>query len=261
MCPSVLVSLFVEKCRYRNMSIHERFYSQRFRDITQFYKESEAEKQVEFIEQTIPLKHGNKILDLACGYGRHSIILARKGYCVTGYDLSADYIREAKQEAEEVGVKLDFQQIDMRRLDLSQEYDVILSLSTSLAFYDEEVNKDIFRRIYKALKDKGTFVFDQGNIFSFVNKKTNKSEKLSDGRRHHYELDFDAAKCVLRRRSILEDKHGRQEAGWDIRYYTLPELRILMKWIGFDIVKVYGDYDGSAYSVESKRLITFLHKS
>jgi len=252
-----MVSLSAEKCRYKNMTIHEKFYSQRFRDITQFYKESEAEKQVEFIEQTIPLKHGNKILDLACGYGRHSIILARKGYCVTGYDLSADYITEAKKAEANV----DFQQVDMLQLDLSEKFDVILSLSTSLAFYDDEVNKDIFCRIYKALKDKGTFVFDQGNIFCFANKKISKSEKLSDGRTHHYELDFDATKCVLRRRSILEDEQGRQEAGWDIRYYTLPELRILMKEIGFNIVEVFGDYDSSAYSVDSKRLIAILHKS
>jgi SAM-dependent methyltransferase len=243
------------------MTIHEKFYSQRFRDITQFYKESEAEKQVEFIEQTVPLKPGNKILDLACGYGRHSIILARKGYCVMGYDLSADYIREAIREAEKNEAKVDFQQIDMRRLDLSQEFDVILSLSTSLAFYDDEVNNDIFRRIYKALKNKGTFVFDQGNIFSFANENTKKSEKLSDGRTHHYELSFDAVKCVLKRRSILEDENGRQEAGWDIRYYTLPELRILLTEVGFDVDKVYDDYDNSAYTVESKRLITFLQKS
>jgi len=219
------------------MSIHEKFYTERFRDIRQFYEESEAEKQVEFIEQIIPLKPGNKILDLACGYGRHSIILARKGYTVTGYDLSADYIREAIREAEKVGVEVSFERIDMRRLDLSEEFDVILSLSTSLAFYDDAVNEDIFYRIYKALKHKGTFVFDQGNIFCFANKKTGKTEKLSDGRTHHYELDFDAAKCLLKRRSILEDKQGRQEAGWDIRYYTLPELRILTKEVGLILLK------------------------
>jgi glycine/sarcosine N-methyltransferase len=243
------------------MTIHKKFYSQRFRDVTRFYKESEAGKQVEFIKHAIPLKQENKILDLACGFGRHSIILAQKGFCITGYDLSADYIREAEEQANKDGVKVVFKQIDMRRLDLSREFDVILSLSTSLAFYDDEVNKDIFCRIYKALKGKGVFVFDQGNIFSFANKKITRSEKLSDGRTHHYELVFDAAECVLRRRSVLEDEQGRDKAGWDIRYYTLPELRILMSEVGFDIVKVYGDYDKSAYSVDSKRLITILHKS
>jgi SAM-dependent methyltransferase len=243
------------------MSIHEKFYTERFRDITQFYKESEAEKQIEFIEQSVPLEPENKILDLACGYGRHSIILARKGYNVTGYDLSSDYIREAIQEAQKIGVKVNFDRINMCRLDLSEEFDVILSLSTSLAFYDDEVNKDIFCRIYKALKHKGTFVFDQGNIFCFANEKRSKTEKLSDGQTHHYELDFDAAKCILKRRSILEDKLGRQEAGWDIRYYTLPELRILMNEVGFNIFKVYGDYDSTEYSVDSNRLITITQKS
>jgi SAM-dependent methyltransferase len=243
------------------MTIHEKFYTERFRDITQFYKESEAAKQVKFIEQAIPLKPGNETLDLACGYGRHSIILARKGYCVTGYDLSADYIREAKQEARKVGAEVNFEQIDMRQLDLSEKFDVVLSLSTSLAFYDDEVNKDIFCRVYRALKNKGIFVFDQGNIFCFANKKISRSEKLSDGRTHHYELDFDATKCVLRRRSILEGEQERHEAGWDIRYYTLPELGILMKEVGFDIVKVCGDYDSSAYYIDSKRLIIIVRKS
>ncbi|GAI67091.1 unnamed protein product, partial [marine sediment metagenome] len=70
------------------MSIHKSYYTKRFQDITQFGKEAEASKQVEFIEESIPLKPGQKILDLACGYGRHSILLAKKGYFVTGYDLS-----------------------------------------------------------------------------------------------------------------------------------------------------------------------------
>ena len=243
------------------MTIHESFYTKRFRDITHFYKESEAAKQVEFVETIIPLKPQCKILDLACGYGRHSIILAEKGYRVTGYDMSADYIEEARQQAEKAGVKINFEQLDMRRLDLSEEFDVILSLSTSLFFYGDETNKDIVRRIHKALKNKGFFIFDQGNIFCFAGKKENKDEKLPDGRMHKFKLNFDAANCILRRRSILEDKQGREETGWDIRYYTLPELRITMEAIGFDVVKVYGDYDGSVYSADSSRLITIFEKS
>lgn len=243
------------------MPIHESFYTKRFGGVTQFYKGSESPKQVEFIEKSVPLKPKYKILDLACGNGRHSILLAKKGYCVTGYDLSADYIDQAKQEVEKVGTNVTFERMDMRSLNIFEKFDVIISFSTSLAFYDDEVNRDIFHRIYEALKPGGVFLFDQANIFWIISMDNESgANKLLDGRIHHYKYDFDAEKCVLSRRSILEDKEGRQESGWDIRYYTLPELDLILKEIGFSIVQTYGDYDSSRYRVDSKRLIVTLRK-
>ena len=72
------------------MSIHESYYTKRSQAFAEFYKDSKSPKQVEFIEKAVSLKPHHKILDLACGYGRHSILLAKKGYSVTGYDLSSD---------------------------------------------------------------------------------------------------------------------------------------------------------------------------
>ncbi len=243
------------------MSIHELFYTKRFQDITQFGKESEASKQVEFIEESIPLKSEQKILDLACGYGRHSILLAKKKHFVTGYDLSVDYIGQAKQEAKEAKIDATFCRMDMRSLSIFEEFDVVLSLSTSLSFYNEEVNKDIFRRIYRALKPGGVFFLDQGNISWAISMDgKHGTSKLPDGRVHHFRLNFDAKKSVLSKRSILEDKEGREESGWDIRYYSFPELDLILKDIGFSIAQTYGDYDSSPYRISSRRVILISDK-
>lgn len=243
------------------MPIHESFYTKRFQDITRFGKDFETTKQVEFIEKSIPLKPQQRILDLACGYGRHSIDLAQKGYSVTGYDLSPDYINQAKEEAEEAQANVTFCRMDMRSLDISEEFDVVLSLTTSLSFYSEEVNKDIFRRIYKASKPGGIFLLDQGNISWAISMDgRHGTSQLPDGRVHSYRFDFDDKKCVLSKRVILEDKEGRQESGWDIRYYALPELDVIFEEIGFGIAQTYGDYDSSPYNAKSRRMIVISHK-
>ena len=246
------------------MTIHDTYYTKEFQAVTEFYKESEAASQVGFIEKSIPLKQEDNILDLACGFGRHSIILAQKGYSVVGYDQSSDYIQQAKKAAKNANVEVIFELTDMRKLAVFQEFDVVLSMSSSLAFYEDDVNIDIFRRICQALKPGGNFLFDQANIFwlseCFGIKKHKGSKKLQDGLIHNYETTFNATNCVLSRRSILVGKNGRKESGWDLRYYTFPELSMIMHKIGFKLSSFHGDYDSSPYTVESKRLITIWGK-
>lgn len=243
------------------MSIHESYYTKRFQAFAEFYKDSESPKQIEFIEKAVPLKPHHRILDLACGYGRHSILLIKKGYSVTGYDLSCDYIDQARQEAEKADVNVTFERMDMRSLDVFERFDVMISFSTSLAFYDDKVNRDIFHRIYRVLKPDGVFLLDQANIFWVISlDKHSGKQKLPDGRTHRYKYSFDAGRCILSRRSFLEDEEGCCESGWDIRYYTLPELYSILEDIGFNVLRVYGNYDSSPYHLKSDRLILILKK-
>jgi len=242
------------------MSIHASYYTKKFQLVTDFYKESQAASQVDFLEKVVPLHSGDDILDLACGYGRHAVILAQRGYAVTGYDQSSDYIQQAKHAAKETSIEVTFDRVDMRKLNAVEQFDCVLSLSSSLAFYSDDVNVDILGRIHRALRTGGRFCFDQANVFwlseYFGIKKHKGKQELPDGRVHRYETTFDAATCVLSRRSILEENTGCSESGWDLRYYTLPELRMIMQTIGFNLSGSYGDYDGSPYTVESMRLIT-----
>lgn len=242
------------------MTIHEGFYTNKFRAVTGFYRAGEADSQAEFIEKSVPLKKRQRILDLACGFGRHAIPLAWRGYSVTGYDQSEDYIATARKEAGNAGVEVAFQRMDIRSLDEHEAFDVVVSMSTALAFYSDEVNLDIIRRVYRALKPGGRFLFDQANIFRiarmFGDGKMDGDHKLPDGRTHTMRTTFDPETCIASRRSVLD----AEESGWDLRYYTLPELRTLTGGVGFRFLRVFGDYDDVPYRTDSERMIVLLGK-
>ena len=121
-------------------------------------KQSWAEdtnRQVDFIIKTLHLNGSERILDLACGYGRHALRFAEKGYSVTGIDLTEDYILDARINAEKRNLKnISFIHTDIRSIDFPGEYDVVLNLADGAVGYleTEEENLKIFDVISKALK-------------------------------------------------------------------------------------------------------------
>ncbi len=95
----------------------------------------------------------------------------------------------------------------------------------------------------------GTFFFDQGNIFWLV------KNFVPDNYR------FDASKCILSARYSKDAPEGRIESGWDLRFYHLQELKSLLGGIGFTFIDDFGDFDGSKFTVDSKRLITLWRRA
>ena len=226
------------------MAIHDTYYTSAFRDTVGFHGLKQSREQVEFLVKAIPLNMEQTILDLGCGFGRHSLELASLGYQVTGFDRSEDYLAEARQGAEQRHLKIEFVQGDMRELSFDERFDVVLSLSSSLAFYDEATNTDILRRVYAALRRGGTFFFDQGNVFWLVRNVVPEP------------YNFDGSTCVLSARFCKEIDDASIESGWDLRFYHLPELKALLGAMGFEFVASFGDFDGSKAIYSSRRLIT-----
>jgi len=94
-----------------------------------------------------------------------------------------------------------------------------------------------------------------------VNRPKPPPAQLSDGRRHTTSVSFDPVKCVLSRRSALEGPQGHVDAGWDMRFYVLPELVELLTGLGFRVERVYGGCDGSAYGLASQRMVAISRKT
>ena len=94
-------------------------------------------KQIEFVLNTLKLKGNEKILDLACGFGRHSLYLANMGFDVVGVDITKDYIDDAKKEAENKNLKVKFINDDIRNICFENEFDVVLNLADGAIGYLE----------------------------------------------------------------------------------------------------------------------------
>lgn len=97
----------------------------------------DTQRQVDFIINTLSLTGKERILDLACGFGRHSLELARRGYTVTGLDITPQYVAYASVQAQNEGLNADFIYADVREVNFCGEFDVVLNLADGAIGYLE----------------------------------------------------------------------------------------------------------------------------
>ena len=98
----------------------------RFRDIEAMLEKTPSE--VDFLEKALGISPPGKVLDVGCGFGRHAIELAARGYRVTGLDLSSELLKEAKKRSRQRGTVVTWVKKDMREMEFDAEFDAVISL-------------------------------------------------------------------------------------------------------------------------------------
>lgn len=127
------------------------------------YKEKDYEKECNFIEDIFKQHSMNvkSILDLGCGTGGHAIILAQRGYNVSGIDRSADMLRTAKEKSRNAGVKIQYLHSTIQGLNLKKKFDAVISMFAVMSYQTD--NNDLASACKTArahLKNSGIFIFD-----------------------------------------------------------------------------------------------------
>ena len=149
---------------------HEWFNEKEYLLLYQHRDEVEANQLINLIEKEINLKTNSKVLDLCCGNGRHSILLSKRGYLVTGVDLSDNLLNIAKKNAILNNLDIRFIKSDMREINFKNEFDLTLNLFTSFGYFStEEENEKVIKNIYMALKKNGYLVIDFFNKEYLIN--------------------------------------------------------------------------------------------
>jgi SAM-dependent methyltransferase len=220
-----------------------------------------AEEQVEKILALLKFE-GNSILDLACGPGRHSRVLARKGFRVTGVDLSQFLLEKAKERASTAGVEVEWVHEDMRNFKRPESFDLCLSMFTSFGYFEAKSDDiSVLRNIHGSLSEGGLCLID------VVGK-----EWLAKHFRPTSSHEFDDGTLMIECRKILDDwsriqnrwimiKEGKvEEYSFTHTIYSAQELKDRFLNVGFQSVKIYGDLDGADYGPEAKRLIALARK-
>jgi cyclopropane fatty-acyl-phospholipid synthase-like methyltransferase len=205
-------------------------------------------QEVDFIEQEISFNKKKRILDIGCGTGRHAIELAKRGYVVTGVDLSESQLKRAREKASEVGVNVAFERIDARSLKFENEYDVVLIVCEGgfPLMETDEMNFAILQGAARALKSGGTFILTTLNalfplahsIEEFMN--TNTIEGASSG--HNFD------RVTLRDIStfkVTDDDGQVRTLHCNERYYMPSEITWLMKSLHFSKIEIFGCKTGN----------------
>lgn len=117
--------------------------------------------ECDFIEKELNFNKSLKILDVGCGTGRHSIELSKRGYSLTGIDLSESQLARAKEKAIKENLKIDFQKHDARNLPFNKEFDAAIMLCEGgfALMETDEMNFEILKSVTKSLRDKSKFIF------------------------------------------------------------------------------------------------------
>jgi ubiquinone/menaquinone biosynthesis C-methylase UbiE len=220
-----------------------------------FNDEERTLKEIDFIEKELRLKPGAKVLDLCCGYGRHSIALSERGYKVTGIDGSPLLIGEAEKAARKKGVSVEFINQDARKLDFRCSFDGCFNWFTSFGFSSDKENEVMVKRAYKALVPGGRFVLDMFNREHAIRHFSGSTcRELQDGSLLIQLHTIDFVYSRMNTKWICIKGNRRKEYKTSTRMYTAHEFYSMLKSIGFKDIKIYGKL-GAKYSIEEWRMV------
>ena len=201
--------------------------------------------ECDFIEQEIAHDKSLKIIDIGCGTGRHSIELGKRGYQITGIDLSESQLKRAKEKAKEQGVEIDFQKHDARNLPFEGEFDLAIMLCEGgfSLMETDEMNFEILKNATKALKSKGKLIFTTLNgLFPLFHSVKEFYESASkEGGSTCKSISFDLMTFRDHNTVEFEDDNGNKKVlECNERYYVPSEITWLLKSLGYKKIDICG---------------------
>lgn len=216
-----------------------------------------ASAQVPQLLSLLALTPPARILDVGCGYGRHSVELARLGFDVTGVDISEVQLTRAKEKASAAEVSVDFRLGDARALEFEAEFDAAISMFLSFGFFETDAEHvAMLRGIAQALRPGGRFLMDFWNreyeIQRFDRWQVERTGEVFE----FEEWDFDYLNGRLNWTNHAFFPDGRHESWYhSIRAFTVVEMKTLFERAGLRLDAVYGGLAGEPYSIESQAAI------
>ncbi len=212
--------------------------------------------ECDFLEKEINYNKDLKIIDIGCGTGRHSIELSKRGYSITGIDLSESLLKKAKEKAILNGLEIPFLRHDARNLPFENQFDVAIMMCEGgfPLMETDEMNFEILKNVSKSLKRKSKFIFTTLNglfpLFNSINDFHAEGNAEDDTTYHSKNFDL----MTFRDHNItkvVDDNGIEKELECNERYYVPPEITWLLKTLEFTTIDIFGAKLG-AFSREDK---------
>jgi SAM-dependent methyltransferase len=224
------------------------------------YKKRDDKEAKHFLDNLIAFLKPNPkslILDLACGRGRHAIYLNKKGFTVTGLDLSEESIKHAKKFGNE---HLSFYVHDMRNVFKANHFDYVFNLFTSFGYFDsEESNLKTLIAINNDLKKEGVFVIDFINSTFAINNLVTSEYIISGGIDFHIERKLEEGFII--KNISFRSKGIHHHFTERVQALDLRAFQDLFKKSHFEIIHTFGNYHLESFDEKtSERLIMIARK-
>ncbi|MET9443390.1 class I SAM-dependent methyltransferase [Streptomyces sp. NPDC006610] len=199
---------------------------------------------------------GSRVLDLCCGPGVFTVPLARRGYDVTGVDLSEAMLDRARERAAGLGARVTYVRADARDYEAPGRFDVVLNMFTSFGYFEDPAdNARVLRTMHDCLAPGGTLILDLAG-------KELLARRVTPPKVVHRGDDL-----VVQTDTVLDD-WARLRSDWVLVrgervtratlewfVYSAVELRHMAREAGFGRVEIFGGFDGRPYDENAERLV------
>jgi SAM-dependent methyltransferase len=200
-------------------------------------------REVDYLIKILEIKTEQHIVDVPCGFGRHSIELTRRGFKVTGIEYNQTQIDFAERLMVEKAAPFEIIQADMRSMPTESKYDVLINFFTSFGYFDDSDNEKTLKNFYTALKPGGKILLEILNRDGVLkNFQPYWVTRLEDGTMLIEEREYKPLSGRMHAIHTIVSTDGTiVERQLDHRVYTPYELIEMFKTQGFNILNIYGD--------------------
>jgi SAM-dependent methyltransferase len=221
-----------------------------------------ADTEVERIIALSGIAPPAKVLDLCCGVGRHSLAFARRGFTVTGVDITKSYLEAARESAAAENLEIEFIHEDGRSFRRPGEFALCVNLGASFGYFsDADDDALVLRRCRENLAASGAFVLEtigkETAARAFVESETVERDGWKASARYSVVGDWEKLGNAWR----AQKENTVYEQSFAIRLYAGTELRELLLRAGFGNPALYGDLDGRAYDQRAEMLVAEARKT
>ena len=225
------------------------------------------EKSVSWIEKLANGGTGKKLLDLGCGPGIYAELFAKKGFDITGLDISERSINYAKENTLKNGSNIEYNVKSYLEMDYSEEFDVVTLIYCDFGVLNPEDREILLKKIYKALKPEGILIFDVFSKEEYKTKEETANWSYNDGgywSENPYVClysfcRYDEAATFLEQYVVIEEESIKCYNLWN-HAFSKEELRQDLKNAGFDKCSFYGDVSGKDYTEDNNIICIAAYK-
>ena len=218
--------------------------------------EAEAERAVALIAESLGDRTVRRVLDLACGSGRHSRYLGRRWW-TSGVDLSEVLLRLArKNDTPARLVRADIRELPYR----NDSFDLVVNLFTSFGYFETDTEHEtVIRDLSRVIRTGGTFVLDFLNERVVREQLVPRDETMVNGRIIEQRREISAdGRFVVKHIDVTADDHHFIER---VRLFSREQLVSMLEEADFQIERSYGDYDGKPVGDRAPRVILFARRN
>ena len=240
------------------MNWYEKWFNTKYYHILYANRDyDEAKLFINNLASHLKLKKNTKIIDIACGNGRHAIYLNLLGYDVTGIDLSKKNIESASKSSKK---NLQFFVHDMRKLFKQNEYDLAVNLFTSFGYFDKDFdNEKALLSIANNVKTEGLVVIDFMNVKKVLMNLIKSELKIID------DIEFNITRTIKNNKILksIDITDGEEKLFFkeEVSIITLDNFSDYIKKAGLQIIDIFGNYHLESFNaLKSERLILVCKK-